>query len=332
MIRLHLNESPFPPSPRVGEYLARFYGHLNRYALKEFNDRLIELLHNYTRIDRKNISVFPSSSSALWHLTKLAIKSGFRVVSVRPTFHGYIEMLKNEDARFELVNLRYPDFTLDLDALLERVSKDVLVYISNPNNPTANILLESRSDVEELCKRSGLVVIDEAYFEFSNITFSNLIYTCDNLVVVRTLSKAFSLAGARIGYILAPEHIIAKLNEGRLVFDVPLPSIIAAVAALEDLDYMRMVVRAVVHLRERLAAQLASAGLKMTKSSTNFLLVELPRKGSEVGEALRERGILVHVPRDPMLENFIRVSVGREEENEAFVKELMNVLKESQTG
>ncbi len=332
-VRLHLNESPFPPSPYVGEYLARYATILNRYESKELETELLRELASYVGLEREYISIYPSSSAALITILKYTKRKGFRFLMTFPGFHAIKEFAELEDISVEYHRLTPRTFKLNEDALLRELDKRTVLYISNPNNPTSNILITDEKTIVELCERSALLVLDEAYYEFSGITFTKLLRdgTCENLVIIRTFSKAFALAGARIGYLLGNPKTLSELNSYRPLFDVPIPSMAAALAALRDKNYVMKLVASIKYLRDKLRSEVESLGLYILPSATNFLFIELPTKSIIIAEKLKKQGILVKPYSDPGIENYIRVSVGSEEENRKFIEALKNVLKEKTT-
>ncbi len=329
MARLYLNESPFPPSPKVVEELARSGYVLNRYYDRELWNKLIKLLSHYAKLPREYVSPYPGSSEALCKLLRLARREGLRAVSLRPGFHAMKDFARVEDVELEYFDLELPSFELDVDKLLKTVDESTMLFIFNPNNPTSNVLIRDPSIVREIASRVRILVIDEAYYEFSGITFAPLVKELGNLVIVRTMSKAFCLAGARVGYVLASPEMIKRLDSLRIKFDIPIPSIAAAVAALQDLDHVKKVVEAIKVMRSRMARELEAMGLRVLPSATNFLFVEVGVRGTEVAAKLREKGIMVTAFDDPpSIQNFIRVSIGKEDENARFLRALREVLKE----
>lgn len=326
MARLNLNESPFPPSPRVIEELARSGYVLNRYFDENLWNDFMKALSHYAKLPREYVSPYPSSSDALCKLLRLARFEGLRVVTTHPGFFALKDFARVEGVKLEFFELRPPSFELDVEKLEKFVDGNTMLILYNPNNPTSNILIRDERIVEELASRTKILVIDEAYYEFSGVTFAPLVKKLENLVIVRTLSKAFCLAGARVGYVLANPSTLSKLDSLRIKFDIPIPSIAAAYAALRDLDHVRKVVEAIKVLRERLARELRELGLRVLPSATNFLFVELPRRGAEVARELEKMGIYVAVFDEPPIQNFIRVSVGKEDENARFVRGLRRVL------
>jgi histidinol-phosphate aminotransferase len=221
----------------------------------------------------------------------------------------------------------------DVEALLEarRASGAPVTIVCSPNNPTGTSL--EPAAVERLCRDAdGLVVIDEAYHEFSGRTVVPLLDRHPNLVVLRTFSKAMALAGLRVGYLLASPELVREVNKARLPYNINFFSQAAAIAALEEKDALARSVHRLVERRERLLARLADCpGVRAWPSDANFFLIEcLSADARAVFASMLRRGVLVRdVTSYPMLGRCLRVSVGREEENEAFLHALGTALTEA---
>ena len=224
-------------------------------------------------------------------------------------------------------------FGYDVDALLaaRRASGAPVTIVCSPNNPTGTSL--APEDVERLCRESdGLVVIDEAYHEFAGRTVVPLLERHPNLVVLRTFSKAMALAGLRVGYLLASPELVREVDKARLPYNVNFFSQAAALAALEEKDALATSVHRLVAERERLLARLADVpGVRAFASDANFFLLEcLSADPKAVFASMLRRGVLVRdVTSYPMLDRCLRVSVGTEAENDAFLHALGTALTES---
>jgi histidinol-phosphate/aromatic aminotransferase/cobyric acid decarboxylase-like protein len=226
-----------------------------------------------------------------------------------------------------------PGFAYDVDALLaaQRSSAASVTIVCSPNNPTGTSL--ALEDVERLCRESDtLVVIDEAYHEFAGRTVVPLLERHPNLVVLRTFSKAMALAGLRVGYLLASPELVREINKARLPYNVNFFSQAAALAALDEKEALATSVRRLVAERERLLARLADVpGVRAFPSDANFFLLEcLSADPKAVFASMLRRGVLVRdVTSYPMLDRCLRVSVGTEAENDAFLHALGTALTES---
>lgn len=220
MIRLHLNESPYPPSPKVIEAITKYSSLINLYHLEGIYDRLKERISEYTGLDTNHIEVVPGSNGFLSYMIQyLAIVKG-SLITVKPTFETPLNLASKYGINVKVINLG-GEFNLDINELIhQRPAEGDVIYIANPNNPTGNLLLTSDGDVRELLSTGAYVVVDEAYYEFSEVSFTHLIRDYSNLVLVRTLSKAFSLAGLRVGYVLGDPRAIKDLLTARILFDI----------------------------------------------------------------------------------------------------------------
>jgi histidinol-phosphate aminotransferase len=290
------------------------------------------------------------SNEMIEALLLVTVGAGTRVVIPEPTFTLYALMttiLGGEPVRVRLLPpeggagssdpLRPSPvaaaFQYDVDALIEarRASGAALTIVCSPNNPTGSSL--ALADVERLCDASdSLVVVDEAYHEFAGESAVPLLERHPNLVVLRTFSKAMALAGLRVGYLLASPELVREVNKARLPYNVNFFSQAAAIAALEEKDVLASSVHRLIGERERLLARLASLpGVCAWPSRANFFLLELlVADPKAVFAALLRRGVLVRdVTSYPMLSRCLRVSVGSEEENEAFLHALGTALGEA---
>ena len=223
--------------------------------------------------------------------------------------------------------------TYDVEAILKarEESHAPVTIVCSPNNPTGSSL--SAGDVERLCLSSdGLVVIDEAYHEFSGRTVVPLLERHPNLVVLRTFSKAMALAGLRVGYLLASPELVREVNKARLPYNLNFFSQAAGIAALEENAALARSVGRIVEEKTRLLARLADLpGVRAWPSDANFFLLEcLAADPKAVFAGLLRRGVLVRdVTSYPMLSRCLRVSVGSEKENDAFLHALGTALTEA---
>jgi histidinol-phosphate aminotransferase len=197
-----------------------------------------------------------------------------------------------------------------------------LVFLANPSNPDGSVL--SRVDVERLLALPAMVVLDEAYAEFAGESYAVRVPTQPNLIVLRTFSKWAGLASLRVGYCIAPKVVAAKILQCKSPENVNAAGNVAARASLDDLDYLMGNVRCIVAERERLSTELAKLGwIQPLPSRANFILSRvIGRTGKDVRDALQARGILIRAFGSPRLREYIRVAIGKPEENEMVLKAL----------
>lgn len=313
-IRLHMNEMPHPPPQRVVEAARQALTKLNRYTDLEDLQRLRKRLAHYAGVPECHVILSPGSDLLLRELVH-TFSPGRKVVTVSPSFFPTVQAVKQFAPRRLCFQLRPPTFDLNLELLMNALDEVSLLIVDNPNNPTGRMLLNRQAVETILENRETLLVVDEAYYEFSNVTFADMVTDFPHLAVIRTMDKAFSLAGARVAY-----AIVGKVfSDALFAFTayLPQPSLYAALEALRDVGYMRKNVHQLVEERERLRHTLEALGVDVHPSSANFLLVRT--QVPDVARRLRGAGVLVADISEQLPPGFIRVSVGTPTENDAFL-------------
>jgi len=227
-----------------------------------------------------------------------------------------------------------PGCAIDLDRLTEACRRTPsLVFICSPNNPTGG-LLAAREALQALTSlpTPAWVAVDEAYWEFAGTTLLPELGRHPNLIILRTMSKAFCLAGIRLGYALASPELARALNRTRMVFNIDSMTAAVAVAALREPGYVREVVTRVVEGRRHLIERLSALpGVTPYPSRANFVFCRVPRPATEVVRAMEERGVLVrHYPKEPTLSHHIRISVGTPEETGRCLEALQESIRSEQ--
>ena len=199
-IKLNMNEVAYPPSKEIIESVRKSLMDLNRYSDPEDLERLLGLLSVYSGVPKKHIIQSPGSDLLLREIIHTYSK-GRKIVIVSPSFFPTVQAAKQFATKLISIRLSPPDFDLNPDLLLDQLNEPCLVILDNPNNPTGKILLDRKMVGSIVDHRDVLIVVDEAYYEFSGVTFADMVQEHPNLAITRTMDKAFSLAGARIGYI-----------------------------------------------------------------------------------------------------------------------------------
>lgn len=342
-VKLNQNENPWdlsePLKRRVLERaLARPW---SRYPAFDPHE-LLSALAGFAGWRADGVLAGNGSNELIEALLVVTVGAGTRVVIPEPTFTLYAlltKVLGGEAVRVPMsrkAGLGVSDrFVYDTDALLEarRASGAAVTIVCSPNNPTGSSL--PLDDVERLCRDGdGLVVIDEAYHEFAGRSVVPLLERHQNLVVLRTFSKAMALAGLRLGYLLASPALVREVNKARLPYNVNALSQLAGLAVLEERAMLAARVQALVAERQRLLERLADVpGVVAHASDANFFLLELPSADPKaVFDGLLRRGVLVRdVTSYPQLERCLRISVGSPEENDDFLHALGAALVEAGT-
>ncbi|MEM3981224.1 MAG: histidinol-phosphate transaminase [Thermofilum sp.] len=328
-VRLNMNESPYPPPPLAVEMAKRYASHMNLYEVEHLREELLEELSRYAGVSRRSIDLFAGSSEAISIMLSLARASGVDVVLPHPTFFVVYELARAHGVRLLPVQLSGEEFELRAEELARRAGGR-LVYLANPNNPTGNLLVEDAALVARLAARAKYLFLDEAYYEFSGTTFCSDAVELGNVAVLRSLSKAFSLAGARVGYVVASPEMLRALNSFRIGFEVPVISQAAALGALRSRSYASRVVEEVSKTREWFREKLLELGIPTPESRTNFVLAKLPTSCVKVQRRLRRMGFLVMcfdgVPELRRFRQYMRITVGRRDQMEAFLEAFRRAL------
>ncbi len=322
-IKLNSNENPYPPSPHVIEALHRAVGEDLRLYPDPVANRLRDTAAALYGFRRENIIVGNGSDDLLTMLMRTFIDAGDRVAFPTPTYSLYDTLVEIQAG--EVIEVPYPaDFSLP-SALAEVDAK--LTFLCHPNAPSG--VLHPLSAVEELARRvHGVLVIDEAYIDFASENALALVHQYPHVVVLRTLSKSFSLAGMRIGLAFGHPDLINELMKVKDSYNVDRLSIVAAVAALEDYDWMRQNVAKICSTRSRLIEGMRKLGYFVYDSQTNFVLAR--KAGTEqraVYLGLKDRGLLVRYFSTPELSDCLRITVGTDEQIEQLLTALHDLRR-----
>ena len=326
VVKLASNENPFGPSPKAVETIKRFASKVSLYP-EDYPQDLIRAISSYIKLPESMILPGGNGADEVMELVvKLVVSEGDEAIIHPPTF-PYYELLVNLHGGKAVKVPLLRDHSFPIDDIVGSITKKTkLIVICSPNNPTGGAV--SEPGLRRILKTGVLVMLDEAYVEFAEHSFTGLVKEYENLVVLRTFSKAFALAGLRVGYGVSQEAFVNEALKIKPPHNVNLLAQKAAVAALEDLNYMRKNVAEIKKLRaEAFQALSKLPGLTVHPSQANFHLITLfDRDAEAVVLALEERGIIVRGCKAFGLENSIRVTVGKREENQLFLKALKEVL------
>lgn len=320
ILRLNANENPYGTPLRVQEALASF----DRYHLyPDPESREIRaLLADYTGMDARRIIVGNGSDEIIDLLFWLFVGPGDAVLIPTPTFGMYRARAEAFGAGVSAVPRR-ADFSLDIEAMETALTPDVkLAFVASPNNPSGNLCRER--DVVRLLRHGVIVVVDEAYFEFSGRTVAPLIGEFDNLVVLRTFSKWAGLAGLRVGYGLMPRWMADAAWRIKQPYNVNVAAQVAVRAVFDEMAYFRATIRRIRLERLRLYRALRKLNfVRPLESKANYLLVHVLHGGSAaLQEWLEEDGIFVRRYSSPDLADYVRISVGKPEDTDRLMRRM----------
>ena len=326
-VKLNQNESPFDlPGKLKEEILVGLANHAwNRYPPGDVTF-LRQKIADYTGISHEGILLGCGSNELIQTLIQATCDTGDRIAVVTPGFSVYSRVASVLNVTVNEIPLKQ-DFSFDVKRIAEEASEDRLVFLASPNNPTGIAL--SRDEVEFLAENlKGLLVVDEAYFEFSRETAQTLLSRFERLLILRTFSKAWGLAGLRLGYLLGKPAIVHELGKAKLPFSIGIFPLIAGQILLRDPQLVRNIANTVISERERVFKALSTMpGIDPIPSRANFLLFRTLRlSGKELFDRFRVHGILLRHFESPELSDFLRVTLGKPHENEAFLIALKSIL------
>ena len=325
VVKLNGNENPYGTSPRVAKALAD-YSAYNIYPDPR-QGRLRKALAEYAGSEPERIVAGAGSDEIIDLLLRLFVGPGDQVIRFSPGFEMYSAFTHLVGGRMVSIPL---DETFDVDVEEARRAADhenaKVLFLTVPNNPTGNLF--SEDTVRSLLELNILVVVDEAYHEFSKTTMAHLLPEYPNLVVLRTSSKWAGLAGLRIGYGIMSPEVAERMLVIKPPYNVSIAAEIALYATLEDKELLLSRVDEIVRQRDALFSRLQGmTGLSPVPSHANFILCRIQGgNGMYVYEELAKRGIFVRYYNNPQLQDYIRISVGLPEHNQALVEALQDIL------
>ena len=315
MVKLNANENPYPPSPRVLAALAAVGADAARLYPDAVAQPVRDVAAQVYGVAPDEVIVGNGSDDVLTMIVRAFLGAGDRIAVVDPTYTLYETLAAMQGAQTDVYPL---DAAYQLPPAFLTTSARV-TFLPSPNAQTGTLFDEG--SIARLCaQRDGVVVIDEAYAPFADVTCLPLLRRHANLIVLRTLSKSHSMAGLRVGFGLARRATIAALMKVKDSYNVNAVSQIAAVAALQDADYTRATVAKIVATRAWCAAALQERGWRVTPSAANFLLAVPPRGSARAIMAqLEQAGYLVRHFATPRLQDALRFSIGTDEQMRGLV-------------
>lgn len=334
IIKLAGNENRFGTSPKVLEALQKREREYSFYP-DTAATRLREILAEQLGIGPGNITLGEGSFELIEDLAGAYLSAGQETVSADPSFGWYITVTRKNEGIPVRVPVRASDQGIDPDGMIRAITPETkIVWICNPNNPTGTIM--QGEDLVRLVNSVSseiLIVIDEAYLDFAEepyIDTIDLVKEHDNVVLLRTFSKAYGLAGFRLGFAIGPEDIIEGINKVRLPFSADFPGMTAAEAALQDPDFLNRTIQGIREGREAYYAAFREFGWESVRSNGNFIFVHSGVDGTFLEEELLKRGILIRkgIEFGTQYQYWFRISVGTPGDNEKVIRAFRDIREE----
>lgn len=328
VIKLASNENPFGPSPKAQDAIRKTLKAINRYPDSQ-GFYLKRKLSKSLNVGPDNLVLGNGSDELIDVIIKTFVEEDENIITADVTFLEYEIIACANGRKVTKVPLKY--FKYDLDSIRKKIDKKTkVIFISNPNNPTGTYV--TKYEIDEFIAAlpdNILLVLDEAYDTFIDVDDfpSSLKYIKNrNIIILKTFSKAYGLAGLRIGYAIARPELTSYMERVRQPFNVNLLAQAGAAAALDDGEFLLRVRKLILEGKNYLYEGLTRLGLAYVSSVANFILIDVGRDGVEVFKEMLKFGLIVRDMKQYGLKNFIRVTVGTKKENERFLRVLKKVL------
>jgi len=332
IIKLGSNENPLGPSPKAVEALSQNLEYMNQYPETDLKD-LTEVLASYSNVSPSQVILGGDGADEILDLLgKTLIDPGDEFIVPIPSYMYYECILTINGGVPVFAQWEMPQNKVNVDSILNVLSpRTRIIFLCTPNNPTGGLI--DKKDIEIILDRTdALVVVDEAYFEYAGANNVDLLNDYDNLFILRTFSKVMGLAGMRIGYGLGNPQFIQYMHRIKPAFSLTRLSQIAALATLNDKEYIKNSIQLAIKSREYLYTELVDiSDLDVFKSKANYLLLDIRKTGLDskiLTKKLMEKGIIV---RDcssfrGLDDYWIRVNVGTIEDDKKFIEVLKEII------
>lgn len=336
IIKMASNENPFPVPPNVSEAITREISNVNTYPDSD-SYYLKNKIAEYNDIDMGNIIVGAGSVELIQIIIKTFLKPGEKVLTSEKTFLYYrIATVETAGNKAYIKAPMDANYQYDLDNIYRLVDeKTKIIFIANPNNPTGTLLPKQKIlDFIDRIPEDKIIVFDNAYQEYIVNSIEDyfdgieMALKRENIIVLRTFSKIYSLAGLRVGYAISNKALISYLVRMKVPFNVSRLAQVAALASLQDDEFKIKSARQNVKNREKLFQQLSQIGLRVVPSKANFLLFFPEVDIERLNNRLLAEGVIIRPVHPYGVHDGLRVTVGFEEDNDFFVEKLKKILGE----
>jgi histidinol-phosphate aminotransferase len=330
--KLASNENPLGTSPKALEAMQKAFSELHRYPDIGAIALRAKLAEKYN-LKIENIAVGNGSEGIMANILRCFLCDNDEMISSEATFIGFQVLARGRGNRYIEVPMPRDTYKFDLNAIVNAITPNTkIIYLCNPNNPTGTIFTRDEFDkFMESVPGNILVILDEAYFEFSagHVHYpDSLDYRHDNVITLRTFSKAYGLAGARIGYGFAHEELIRNIMKVKLPFEPGNLAQAGALAALDDEDFLQKTLKTNAGGYGYFSAEFTKMGLSWIPSYANFIMIDFhnEEKVNAINSEMLKQGIIVRPLKPFGLPACLRISIGTAEENEQTIKALKTIL------
>lgn len=330
VVKLASNENPFGPSPKAVAAMKKNLSGVNRYPDAQ-GYYLKRGLARYFGLAAENFVLGNGSDEIIDILIKAFVETDENIVTSDTTFLEYEIIAQVNNRKLKKAPLRY--FKYDLGAVLKLVDKKTkLVFIANPNNPTGTYVTKDEvADFLKALPKQVIVIFDEAYDTFIDVDdypdSLGYLRRKKKVIILRTFSKGYGLAGLRLGYALADPELVSYMERVRQPFNVNILAQAAGLAAIDDRNFLKKTRRLTLEGKDFIYRELSKMGLGYVPSVANFILIDVEKDGQEVFKSMLKSGVIVREMNQYGLKNFIRLTIGTQKENQRAVRILRKVLR-----
>ncbi|CAN1209988.1 histidinol-phosphate transaminase [Tumidithrix helvetica PCC 7403] len=323
IIKLNTNENPYPPSPAVTAALHNLDGEFLRRYPNPFANDFRQAISDVLGVPLNWVIAGNGSDEILTMIVRSCAETQRKVVYPTPTYVLYKTLAEIQAA--EVVEIPYGDRNrLPIEALIE--ANGAVTFVASPNSPSGHVV--ANDDLRQLAANlKGVLLIDEAYVDFANENALSLVSEFENVLICRTLSKGYSLAGLRLGFGIANPKLLEGLFKVKESYNIDAIACTIGAAAMRDQAYKNECAEKVKASRAKLAIDLKQLGFEVPDSQTNFLFVTPPNGNAEaIYLALKERGILVRYFKQPGIDRKLRITVGTDAQNQTLLEALIHLV------
>lgn len=322
VIKLNTNENPYPPSPAALEVLRQLEGEILRHYPDPMAGCFRQAASKVLGVPADWILAGNGSDDLLTMIVRACTEPGLKVVYPTPTYVLYRTLAQIQNAEF--VEVPYNEgYSLPLELL--QAAQGAVTLVASPNSPSGTVVAGELLD-HLAARLSGVLVIDEAYVDFAEENALELVKKHHNVIVLRTLSKGYSLAGLRVGFGVANPALLEGLVKVKDSYNVDALASVVGTAAIADQPHKIANAEKIKASRLKLGTHLKQLGFQVYPSQANFLLAQIPGKAEHLYQTLKSRGILVRYFKQPRLEDKLRITVGTDQQNQTLVKVLAEIL------
>lgn len=320
IINLYMNENPYLPAEGIRKAAVKGMENINRYSELKYLNELKKLIGNYNNLPLDRVILSPGSDFLLREIINI-FSEDRKIIMVNPSFFQVSQYAMKLARKLIKIQLSPPGFKLDPELILNELDEPTLLIIDNPNNPTGVSILDNKLVENILQNKNVLLLVDEAYYEYSGQTFAGLIKKYPNLAITRTMDKAFSLAGLRLGYLLAGDYFKDQFSDFPAFLSRP--TLFAAIEALKNPEFVTENIKKIISEKARIEEELKKTGIEVFPGSANFILIK--SKVPDFEKKLMDSGILIKNLSEEWLNGFYRISIGLPEENDILLSIMKNI-------